>query len=144
MGRGRGPVGKAQTKLKTPVQVQRREKVRHSGAHREKEGTCQQSTDQAKNPSTGSAAGKGAPLRSTYGRRRGPVSKAQTKLKTPVQVQRREKVRHSFTHWEKEVTCGKSADQAKNPSTGSAAGKGAPLIYTLGEGGDMWAKRRPS
>ena len=58
-------MGKGQTKLKTPVQVQRREKLRHSGAHREKEGTCEQSADQAINPSTGSAAGKGAPLIST-------------------------------------------------------------------------------
>ena len=58
------------------------------------------------------------------------MGKPQTKLKTPVQVQRWEKVRHSFTHWEKEVTCGQSADQAKNPSTGSAAGTGAPLIST--------------
>ena len=58
-------MGKAQTKLKTRIQVQRWEKVRHSGAHREKERTCGQSADQAKNPSTGSAAGKGAPLRST-------------------------------------------------------------------------------
>ena len=55
-------MSKAQTKLKTPIKVQRREKVRHSGAHREKEGTCEQSADQAKNPSTGSAVGKGAPL----------------------------------------------------------------------------------
>ena len=58
-------MSKAQTKLKTPVQVQRREKVHHSLAHREKEGTCEQSADQAKNNSTGSAAGKGAPLIST-------------------------------------------------------------------------------
>ena len=58
-------MSKAQTKLKTPVQVQRREKVRHSGAHREKEGTSEQSADQAKNPSTGSAVAKGAPLRNT-------------------------------------------------------------------------------
>ena len=55
-------MSKAQTKLKTPVKVQRRKKVRHSGAYREKEGTCEQSADQAKNTSTGSAVGKGAPL----------------------------------------------------------------------------------
>ena len=58
-------MNKAQTKLKTPVQVQRQEKVHHSLAHREKEGTSEQSADQAKNPSTGSAEGKGAPLIST-------------------------------------------------------------------------------
>ena len=58
-------MGKAQTKLKTPVQLQRREKVGHSGAHREKDRTCEQSADQAKNRSAGSAVGKGAPLRST-------------------------------------------------------------------------------
>ena len=55
-------MSKAQTKLKTTVQVQRRERVHHSLAHREKEGTCEQSADQAKDPSTDSAAGKGAPL----------------------------------------------------------------------------------
>ena len=58
-------MSKGQTKLKTPVQVQRREKVHHSLAYREKERTSEQSKDQAKNPSTGSAVGKGAPLRRT-------------------------------------------------------------------------------
>ena len=58
------------------------------------------------------------------------MGKVQTKLKIRIQVQRWEKVRHPFTHWEKEVTCGQSADQAKNPSTSSAAGKGAPLRRT--------------
>ena len=51
-------MSKEQTKLKNPVHVQRREKVHHSLAHREKEGTCEQSADQAKNPSTGSAPEK--------------------------------------------------------------------------------------
>ena len=58
-------MSKAQTKLKTPVQVERREKVHHSLAYREKEKTSEQSADQNKNPRTGSAAGKGAPLRRT-------------------------------------------------------------------------------
>ena len=56
---------KAQTKLKTTVQVQGREKVHNSLAYREKERTSEQSANQAKNPSTGSAAGKGVPLRRT-------------------------------------------------------------------------------
>ena len=58
------------------------------------------------------------------------MDKEQTKLKTPVQIERREKLRHLGAHREKERTCGQSADQAKNPTTGSAAGKGAPLIST--------------
>ena len=56
-------MSKGQTNLKTPVQVQRREKVHHSLAYREKERTSEQSADQDKNPSEGSTSGKGAPLR---------------------------------------------------------------------------------
>ena len=58
------------------------------------------------------------------------MSKGQTKLKTPVQVQRQEKVHHSLAYREKERTSEQSADQAKNPSKGTAAGKGEPLIST--------------
>ena len=116
------------------------EKVHHSLAHKEKERTCEQSADQAKNPSTGSAGRKRCTTHCHIGRRRGPVSKeqtklntpvqvqrrchrrgpvskAQTKLKTPVQVQRREKVPHSLAHRERKGTCRQSAHQAKNPST---------------------------
>ena len=123
-------MGKGQTKLKTPVQVQGREKVRHSGEHREKEETSEQSSDQAKKPQYRFSGGKRCATQEHIGRRRGPVGKAHTKLKTPVQVKRREKEHHSGEHREKERTCGQSAHQAKNPSTASAVGKGAPLIST--------------
>ena len=65
------------------------------------------------------------------------MSKGQTKLKIPVQVQRREKVHHSLACREKKRTSEQNADQAKNPSTASAAGKGAPLRRTEGEGQDL-------
>ena len=84
--------------------------MHHSGEHREKERTCGQNADQAKKPKYRFSGGKRCATQENIGRRRGRVHKAQTKLKTPVQVQRREKVHHSGAHREKEKTCGQSAD----------------------------------